>query len=47
MFLKDCVTFLHAQLGPTTGVVSRIYHKVQMNVEIFNNIHVNITLAGN
>ena len=47
MFLKDCVTFLHAQLGPTSGVFSRIYQKVQMNVEIFNNLHVFITLAGN
>ena len=33
VFLKDCVTFLHPQLGHTTGIVAKIYHrKVQVCV---------------
>ena len=23
VFLKDCVTFLHPQLGPTTGIIAK------------------------
>ena len=31
VFVKDCVTFLHPQLGPTRGIIDKIYHrKVQV-----------------
>lgn len=37
VFLRDCVTFLHPQLGPTTGIVSKYFQKdstADVNVQL-------------
>ncbi|KAL5509435.1 hypothetical protein EMCRGX_G004809 [Ephydatia muelleri] len=34
VFVKDCVTFLHPQLGPTRGIIDKIYHRKDLGTEV-------------